>query len=192
MPISRGMNAAGLQIAVSEMYRMYPIGSVRSALDVGAGLGVIGVQLKLAFEWGFTQRSDDWEFRLEGIEGWGQYESPLWEVYDRMYVALAQAILPSLKSKSVDVVTCFDMIEHLDDPYSLLGEFERVAKKLVVIGTPVGHCPQDAVGGNELERHRSEPTGQEMAKRGYLVEFLNDGLSRFGGVGGIVAYKVMQ
>jgi 2-polyprenyl-3-methyl-5-hydroxy-6-metoxy-1,4-benzoquinol methylase len=52
-----------------------------------------------------------------------------------------------LPAGTFDVIACLDVIEHLDDPHSLLREIQRIGKKgaTVVLGTPIRltHKPYD-------------------------------------------------
>lgn len=70
-----------------------------------------------------------------------------------------------LPEKSVDSVFLLDVIEHLekDDGARLLAETERIARRQIVIFTPLGFMPQphtgtrDAwgLGGGDVQQHRS-------------------------------------
>ncbi|MFA5592086.1 MAG: methionine biosynthesis protein MetW [Micavibrio sp.] len=79
---------------------------------------------------------------------------------------LAQDTLKSIPDKSFDSVFLIDVIEHIekDDGFALLKEMRRIARKQILLFTPLGFMPQhyeegdkDAwgLGGTELQEHRS-------------------------------------
>jgi len=61
----------------------------------------------------------------------------------------AQRAAGMLRDKSVDSVFLLDLIEHLDkeDGKRLLMECERIARKEIVVFTPLGFCPQEYQSG---------------------------------------------
>jgi len=74
--------------------------------------------------------------------------------------------LPKLPSKSIDSIFLLDVIEHLDKEEGLLiiKEMERIAKKQIIIFTPLGFEEQDCeseevdgwgLGGLSFQQHRS-------------------------------------
>jgi hypothetical protein len=72
--------------------------------------------------------------------------------------------LKALPDKSVDSVCLIDVIEHLEkaEGVALLRDTERVARRQIVLFTPLGFMPQhitgsDAwgLGGSEVQEHRS-------------------------------------
>lgn len=68
----------------------------------------------------------------------------VWRRYRPAVVADLRAPLPLLDA-SVDVVWCSDVIEHLerDEGFRLLAEMARVARRGVVVRTPLGFHAQD-------------------------------------------------
>ena len=78
----------------------------------------------------------------------------------------AQHAVKAFRDKSVDSIFLLDLIEHLDRPDGerLLAECNRIARRQVVLFTPLGFCPQeyrrgdtDAWGlhGGSWQTHRS-------------------------------------
>ena len=93
---------------------------------------------------------------------------------DRKICGNMPAALHFLESKSVDAVICLDAIEHLSKPDGLeaLREFERLARRLVVIFTPRGFVPQE--GERPWQRHLSGWEPQELEALGYEVFLWKD------------------
>lgn len=80
-----------------------------------------------------------------------------------------------IASRSFDGVLCSQVIEHLEktDGLRLIEELERIAKRRVVIGTPVGFWHQEPpdVDDNPLQHHKSGYAPLEFACRGYKVRY---------------------
>ena len=94
-----------------------------------------------------------------GVEGFYQYQSPLWKCYDHVYNCTIQEYLKE-KAHRFDCVLMTDVLEHFDKD-----EGNTVIKKIVddvlnpggilLISTPAVWIEQGAAYGNELETHRS-------------------------------------
>jgi SAM-dependent methyltransferase len=83
------------------------------------------------------------------------------------------SVLP-FKDKSIDIVICLEVLEHLEkeDSKRLLEELERVARRQVILSTPVGDCEQDEVllgNGNSYQVHKCGWSPDELRLRGYRV-----------------------
>ena len=133
-----------------------------SLLDVGCGGGVIGALCRI-------YRDTD---RLIGIDAY----APVLELcrrhafYDEcMQLDVGNGALPFADS-SFDVVTCVEVIEHLEKAQglALLDELERIGRR-VIVTTPNGFLEQGELAANPLQRHRSGWTVREFATRGYTV-----------------------
>lgn len=78
--------------------------------------------------------------------------------------------------KSFDVVIAMDVIEHLEkkEGFELLKQCETIARKAVVIETPLGYIPQNidilGYGGDEWQTHRSGWIHNDFSRRGYKVK----------------------
>lgn len=77
----------------------------------------------------------------------------------------------SFKKDSFDVVIALQVLEHLkkDEALKLLGKLERIAKKQVIIATPIGEMYHPAVDNNPLQLHKSSFVPEEFRKRGYRI-----------------------
>lgn len=78
----------------------------------------------------------------------------------------AQEVLPYFTANSIDSVFLLDVIEHFEkeDGYALLRQAERIARKQIVVITPLGFMPQHAeadeadgwgLSGTAYQEHRS-------------------------------------
>lgn len=85
-------------------------------------------------------------------------------------------------ARSYDCVLASDVIEHLDkeDGLKLIDAMERIARRKVLIFTPVGFLPQAPYENNPWQAHRSGWTPEEMAARGYRVLGVNGWKGFFG------------
>ena len=77
----------------------------------------------------------------------------------------------SYPDKSFDVVLLDEIIEHLTkkEAWRLVNKAEKIAKKQIIIATPIGPCYHPAVDGNELQLHKSYFYPEEFKKRGYKI-----------------------
>lgn len=93
--------------------------------------------------------------------------------------------------KSFDVVLSSHVIEHLTkkDALALLDKMEVIAKKRIIIATPIGETYHPAVDGNILQLHQSSFTPEEFQKRGYKT--INYGWAWLLGEEGLV-YKTQN
>lgn len=82
---------------------------------------------------------------------------------------LAPESLKQFESGQFDVVTAFDLIEHLtkESGYSLLYELDRISSKTSIVFTPNGFCPQPPSINNPFNMHISGWTPAELREFGY-------------------------
>ena len=90
------------------------------------------------------------------------------------------AICASLQSlpmanRAVDAIVALDVIEHFvkDEALALLREFERVARRAIVLLTPNGFLPQAGTAENPFMEHRSGWSTADLAALGYSVRGIN-------------------
>lgn len=90
-----------------------------------------------------------------------------------------------IKEKTFDVVLCLEVLEHLskEDGQELLEDMERIARRQVIVTTPLGRYRQGAYDGNPYQEHKHIWTLGELRRLGYKVKTL--GLRNMGGEGGL-------
>lgn len=147
-----------------------------SVLDVGVGFGKWGHLFREYFDIGLGRYDrSNWEMRLEGIEGHEPYLTPMHEyLYDALHVGDMREIVPTLGT--FEVIFLGDVIEHVtkDDGVRLLEACLERATKAVVVTTPASYLEQDAVLGNELERHRAHWSRRDFESLGPTVSRVDE------------------
>lgn len=75
------------------------------------------------------------------------------------------------KPKSFDIVLASHVLEHLSrkDAWKVLKNMERIAKKQVIIATPIGEHYHPAEDGNILQIHHSAFYPKDFIEKGYNV-----------------------
>jgi len=162
MPI--GSYALTFNIA-HEIWKKKP----KRVLDLGVGLGMTGVLVR--------SYTDDlgkapWKTVLHGVEGFPDYRTGVWDIYDKVYIEGIKEWLDNTPDITYDMIIMSDVIEHFEKE-----EGFAIAKLLmtrlnpggvVLIGTPGIFQEQDAAHGNEYERHRSAWKATEFPM-GYTI-----------------------
>lgn len=74
-------------------------------------------------------------------------------------------------NRSFDVVLALQILEHLskEDAWKLLDKIEKIAKKQIIISTPIGRMYHPPVDNNKLQLHKSAFYPEEFEKRGYKI-----------------------
>lgn len=92
-------------------------------------------------------------------------------IYDEVVLHDANNLPLPFADKSFDMVIAIRFIEHLErkKAYKLLAEFERIARKRILLCVPVGEFAQDAFDNNTFQIHRSFWYPEQFRKRGYDV-----------------------
>lgn len=128
----------------------------KSILDVGTGYGKYGVLFREYLDiWQTDKPYNQRELLLYGVEAFGDYENPIWQIYDRIFRDDVLKILPLLNDLGkFDLLFLGDVIEHFtkEDGKKILSEIKY--DKLIVI-TPQNVSEQTAVYGNNYEIHKS-------------------------------------
>lgn len=141
----------------------------RSVLDLGIGFGGGGVLVR---EW-LDLGVQPWKTYLVGVEAWGTYRNPCWDLYNLIHVKTIEQFLQENRERFDCILLC-DVLEHFERQAGerLLHELPRrvTSDGCVVITTPAKFFPQEAVYGNELERHRSAWSAVDFQTRQFHVE----------------------
>lgn len=89
------------------------------------------------------------------------------------------------RPKSFDVVLAVEVLEHLkrEEGLALIKAMEQVAKRQVIITTPVCSYKQDPYDGNPYQEHQHIWQPKELRQLGYKVR--GHGLRYIGGMSGI-------
>ena len=179
MPFS---HSAQISTIVGYAERLQPA----SVLDVGAGMGQYGVLLRNHLEHehlfevsgseGRQRPRDEWRVRIDGIEGFAGYLTPVhaW-AYQEMRIGNALDLLPAIPTGQYDLVIAIDILEHFETPQGLvfLQQCRRVARRMALVSTPKQFCEQH-VQANPFEDHRSVWSREELAAQGYTRVLPND------------------
>lgn len=146
--------------------KLFPKGKIKSILDLGCGLSLKSQYMTHDF--------------IVGVDIYSKY---LEKVSTKKNVALIKHDLKKISNlflpKSFDIVLILDVLEHLNkkDSFKLLKDAEKIAKKAVIIETPLGFIPQNIdiwkLGGDKYQTHRSSWKVSDFEKRGYKY-FLRD------------------
>ncbi len=146
----------------------------KSILDVGCGTGV-----PMRF---FNRQK---RFYAVGIDVFEPYikEAKSNQTHDE-YVLCDARGLP-FKEKSFDVVLCTEVIEHMEkeQAWRLIQAMEEIARREVIISTPVGVYKQGICDGNPHWEHKSTWEPHELKEKGYQVKGV--GLRNLGGEEGL-------
>ena len=135
--------------------------NILTVLDVGCGTG----DLMKAF-------GEQYSYKV-GLDGFQPYLDICKErkVYNKVVLHDASDLPLPFPDKSFDMVMAIRFIEHLEKPkvHKLLSEFERIARKRVLLCVPVGEFQQEPYDNNTMQIHRSFWHPKEFRKRGYNV-----------------------
>jgi len=161
MPIG---SYSAIPVIAAEMIRRRP----KSLLDLGLGFGMLGAVARQWIDLGVMP----WKTFLAGVEVWGDYRNPIWDLYDIVYVRSIQVHLKH-EQATYDMVLLGDVIEHLqdDDAIEMLEGIDRLINPggcLLVI-TPATEMEQGAAHGNPFEAHRSVWTSDKLEHYGFEI-----------------------
>lgn len=160
-----------------------------AVLDVGCGAGDPAKFLKSRRNL-FIVGVDIWLPAIRQARQLGSHDA---------YVLADMRYLP-FSPKSFDVVLAMEVVEHLqkEEASGLIKAMEEIARKQVILTTPVGKYMQGACKGNPYQEHKCCWSPAEMRKLGYKVRgyglrgMLGGGLlSCFpNGIGQLLTYAV--
>ncbi|MGD0405739.1 MAG: class I SAM-dependent methyltransferase [Candidatus Bathyarchaeia archaeon] len=134
-----------------------------TVLDCGCARGV----------WGYLLRSEKngYKTTIIGLDRYNPYLSfcKTFHVYNNLVKADIRHL--PFRDSAFEIVIAIEVLEHLEktDGTKFLSELERVCKRKLVLSTPNGFWKQGALGGNNLELHRSGWTVNELKNLGFRV-----------------------
>lgn len=133
--------------------------SMKTLIDVGAGRGYYFKKLK----------EFDSEQKFSGIYSIGlDASSEALKIAKKNYSDVVQCDIRKMpiRQRSIDVVICDDVIEHLQKKQGkeLLVDIERVSSKLIIVSTQVGFVSHEH-GEDTWQIHRSGWMPEELRKR---------------------------
>jgi len=112
------------------------------------------------------------KFKVVGIDIFKPYLLEAKETKVYKYLVLGNAVSLPFKNKSFDTVICMEVLEHLEkqDGERLLDELERVARRQILLSTPVGRYEQHSYDGNPYQKHRYIWQVSNLKRRGYKLK----------------------
>ena len=144
----------------------------KSVLDIGIGFGKWGFLAREYLDvWDGRYRIEDWQTRIEGVEIYKEYITPLHEyVYDEIHIGDVRKLATTIQGP-FDLVLAVDVLEHLpgDDVLMVLDELLR-RHRATLVNVPAGGRltlhPHGRHFENEHEQHLSHWSRQSLRKAG--------------------------
>jgi hypothetical protein len=130
-----------------------------SVLDVGLGNGKMGYIARdfLDVMLGGRYARTDWQVRIDGIEAYEPYiQAHQRAIYDAIHIGDAFDVIDTLGTYEMIIIG--DVLEHFDRERAqrFLDKAAAHASKAILLSIPLGEkWTQDAIYGNDYERHRS-------------------------------------
>lgn len=134
----------------------------KSVLDIGIGYGKYGVLFREYLDvWKTNKPFQERVTRIDGVEAFLEYRTPVWDAYDTVYTDNIITLIPELARTKYDLLFMGDVIEHFEKD-----EAKRLLKELnynhIIIVTPFQVLKQEAVYDNQYEIHKSEWRHQDF------------------------------
>ena len=87
-------------------------------------------------------------------------------------IILGDARYLPFKDKSFDAVICMEVLEHFEkeEGEKLLEELDRVARRQILVSTPVGKYEQHPFDGNPRQEHKHIWQVKELKERSYKIK----------------------
>lgn len=133
----------------------------KSILDLGCGPGKIMTMIKHRTRIGKAVGIDMYKPFIDKCKIEGQF--------DRLILSDIRKI--SFRSKSFDVAVANQVIEHLGkkDALLLVKKMEEIARKQVIISTPIGQIEDPCLDGNKYQKHQSAFAPEDFERMGYRI-----------------------
>lgn len=150
--------------------------SAKSILDVGCGQGFPMKMIKFRMNFKYSV----------GVDLFKPYIEIGKKSKIHNYYVIKDVRKMKFENKSFDVVIALQILEHLkkEEAWKVLRKIEKIAKKQVIITTPIGKMYHPAVDNNKLQLHLSGFYPIEFEKRGYKI--IKFGRKEILGEGGLV------
>jgi SAM-dependent methyltransferase len=135
--------------------------SIKTVLDLGCGDGDLARLI-----------NNKNEFEITGVDIFGPYLK-ICKKEGKYQKVIKMDITKKLpfKDNSFDAVICLQTIEHVNKKagIKLMERMEKIARKVVIVGTPVGECIQEEYDNNPHQRHLSSWNPKDFQQKGYRV-----------------------
>lgn len=135
--------------------------SGESILDLGCGQGKIMKMIKIRMN----------VKRAVGVDLFKPYidEAKSFKTHDTFFMQDVRKI--NFPPRSFDIVIASHLLEHLpkEDSWQLLKKMETIAKKQIIIATPIGEMPNPIEDKNPLQAHVSFFYPEEFSEKGYKI-----------------------
>lgn len=136
--------------------------SAKTILDLGCGQGKPMEMIKLRMKVN----------RAVGVDLFKPYieYAKKQKIHDEYLIKDIRKV--SFPNKSFDVVIASHVLEHMNenDAWKVLEKMEKMAKKQVIIATPIGEHYHPAEDGNIWQLHKSAFTPDKFIKKGYKIK----------------------
>jgi len=178
MPIS---DLSGLPAIAAEVMRLQP----ETVMDLGVGCGMYGVACRQVLDGQYGRvRADQWQRKINGIDGWDAYRNPTWGVYTN---SVEIGDFSQMDISGYDLVMMIDSLEHLE-PERGAAFLEGLVQKnrhLIISVPTADSSTQGEPHGNAYECHRTQYRGPEFDK--YSPTILHQGYCRVMSIKGRLA-----
>jgi len=116
---------------------------------------------------------------IVAVDAWYPYVNMNKNKYPVMCMELNRETIEYFLNDSFDVVLALDFVEHLntkEEGFHMMKHMERIARKKVVIFTPIGFEPMDdgelwAKGNPKYQSHKCGFTEDEFKMLGYTLSY---------------------
>lgn len=135
--------------------------SAHSILDIGCGQGFPMKMIKVRMR---VKKSVGVDLFKPYIEIGKKFK-----IHDKYIISDVRKI--KFKDKSFDVILALQVLEHLkkEDAWKVVDKIEKIAKKQIIIATPIGKMYHPMEDNNRLQLHKSGFYPEEFEKRGYRI-----------------------
>lgn len=133
----------------------------KTVLDVGSGPGLPMELLKVGHKFDKTV----------GVDLFKPYisETKKKKIHDNYVLQDIRKL--DFPDKSFDVVMALQVLEHLEkkEAWKLVAKMEKIAKRQVILATPIGYMHHPHTDNNPHQEHKSAFQPEDFEKKGYKV-----------------------